>query len=797
MFSFKSLANRIANSESLRSKVFFVIISTFTILVTVISGYYIYLIYGSAEKYLQEYNTEVGDKMSVEIRMPIYRAIGVARTLSMTSDYLFKRATASKDSLIGDSFKNLAKNLSYYNDKHLYLSYFLSLKNEMLPDAAQLAGRTVYEQTVNQSALAKSANAGLTDSPRDVTISRAEQQKKVIVSAPYYAQSSGSNERVLVVSIAAPITYNQKIAGCAGVEIPLTEMQKQLEQLNLPNDATAFIVANNDIIVAHTRPKFIGTPLADVSGSSDLESICTEFYSNTYEDLPPKINKESSFTRFMAPVIMDQVNTTWVLGIAIPNSELYKAQREYTIIGIAVAILCLALIIFLTSKFVNMITSPILRINEVINKLSKGEVSSTQAIDISSKTEIGRIESSINTLIDGLNKTSEFAVEIGKGNFNAEHKLLSENDDIGHSLVEMKTSLIKAQELEKERQKEQDDAKWFNEGIARFAEILRQNNSDIKALSYEIVSNLVRYIDAAQGGMFIQNEENTEVLEMTACFAYNRKKQLLENVAKGEGLVGRCFDEAEKIYLLEIPENYLSITSGLGITPPTSILLMPLKVNNTVLGVIELASFKQMDENTIKFVEKVSESIAATLTSVRINIRTSRLLEQTKLQAEEMAAAEEEMRQNLEELQSTQEEMNRIQSEQAEMVRQSEITNEMMSILMQNSSDLFYMKDTEGRFISISQSEEFEKVGLNQDAIGKTNYDLFPFEVADPVMKEELGVITSGKPLINSETTFTLPDGGGERTIRYSKIPIKLKDGTVTGLFAIYKLGKIEVKQHV
>ena len=148
-----------------------------------------------------------------------------------------------------------------------------------------------------------------------------------------------------------------------------------------------------------------------------------------------------------------------------------------------------------------------------------------------------------------------------------------------------------------------------------------------------------------------------------ASFAYNRKKYIKKQVQLGEGLVGACAVEKETIHLTEIPQDYVKITSGLGGSNPTSLLLVPMLIEKDMLGVIEIASFNDFKKHEIEFVEKVAESIASTLKSVRINIRTSQLLEQSQQQSEEMAAQEEEMRQNMEELQATQEESARREAE--------------------------------------------------------------------------------------------------------------------------------------
>jgi methyl-accepting chemotaxis protein len=97
----------------------------------------------------------------------------------------------------------------------------------------------------------------------------------------------------------------------------------------------------------------------------------------------------------------------------------------------------------------------------------------------------------------------------------------------------------------------------------------------------------------------------------------------------------------------------------LGVSNPRFILVVPLKREETILGVMEIASFTVLEDYQIKFVEKLAESIASSIYNISINNRTSVLLEQSQMQAEEMRAQEEEMRQNMEELQATQEEMYR------------------------------------------------------------------------------------------------------------------------------------------
>lgn len=311
------------------------------------------------------------------------------------------------------------------------------------------------------------------------------------------------------------------------------------------------------------------------------------------------------------------------------------------------------------------IVKPIKYINSVFVKLGQGEIPEDKHTSFNND-EIGEMASSADKLVYHLRATSTFAENIGKGNYNANFKPLSDKDVLGNALVDMRNNLARVAEEDKRR-------RWETEGLVKFSDLLKEYNNDLNYLADSVITQLVKYINANQGGIFVTENEDREMdeneeayLKLVACYAWDRKKYLDQKIYKGDGLVGQVWQEKATICLNEVPEGYVQITSGLGEANPNSILIVPLKLNEEVFGVIELASFNDFQEYEIKFVEKIAESTASTIASLKINERTKRLLEESTLMTEQMKSQEEEMRMNMEELQTTQEHIERTQREMME-----------------------------------------------------------------------------------------------------------------------------------
>jgi hypothetical protein len=312
---------------------------------------------------------------------------------------------------------------------------------------------------------------------------------------------------------------------------------------------------------------------------------------------------------------------------------------------------------------INSLVIPINHTKNILLAMGRGVLPKEKLTEGSD--ELGQMAKALNMLLQGLTNIFNFSVEIGKGNLDMHFSPLSEEDALGHSLLDMRNELKKATDENDKRQEEDEQRNWAAQGVAKFSDILRKNTGELNELTYSIISNLVKYTRSNQGGIYVINDNDKEhpIIEMKASYAYDRRKFITAQLEIGEGLVGRCYQEKEKIYLTEIPRDYMKITSGLGEDSPKALLIVPLIYNDVIYGLVEIASFDEYPPHVIEFIERIGESIAATISSSKAQIQTALLLEQSQQQAEEMSSQEEEMRQNMEELRATQEQSSRREEE--------------------------------------------------------------------------------------------------------------------------------------
>lgn len=355
----------------------------------------------------------------------------------------------------------------------------------------------------------------------------------------------------------------------------------------------------------------------------------------------------------------------FVIGITVPEKELLEIQLakiRFTLwMGFGI---CLIICLLGLSYIMRAISFAISKIVQLIKLMAKGKA--IPKIQTNREDEMGSMASALNELIETLEGYIKFAQGIGKGDFATQFKPISTEDALGTALLEMRTSLNVVAQEDKKRS-------WMTEGVAKFSEILQKNNDQLQQLSFELISNLVKYVAGNQGGMFIVNDDNANnlFLELVAAYAYDRKKILKKTVRPGEGLIGQSYREADTLNIKDIPENYVNVASGLGETTPKNILVVPIKIADRVLGVMEIASLQEFNATEIEFVERIAEVIASTFANVRNNARNRKLLEEYQQVAHQLREQEEETNQNLEELKAIQEDLEKSQLEAQLLLQQA------------------------------------------------------------------------------------------------------------------------------
>lgn len=292
------------------------------------------------------------------------------------------------------------------------------------------------------------------------------------------------------------------------------------------------------------------------------------------------------------------------------SAEIYRTTRNsllVTDIIIALAAIVIAALLYYS------LVKPIKQYRNSITSMGKGIIPEGKFREGSD--EMGQIGAALNSMIQGLRDLFDFSEEIGKGNFKSKFTPLSDRDMLGNSLIRLREDLQNATIEEEKRKREDKIRNWSNHGIARFSEILREYSGDHNTLANKLISELVKYLGAKVGGLFLIRSKDAEsdVIELIASYAYDRTKHLKKSILPGEGLVGRCVQEGSTIFLTDIPENYIKIKSGLGEDNPKSLMIVPIRFNELIIGVIEIASLEIFQDFQIEFIERISTSIASSL----------------------------------------------------------------------------------------------------------------------------------------------------------------------------------------
>jgi hypothetical protein len=375
-----------------------------------------------------------------------------------------------------------------------------------------------------------------------------------------------------------------------------------------------------------------------------------------HNQILPEIYQILTMLEYMKEDKMENRMSSW--------NTVYESfdRLKFSVLSLGIILLIFSIIASYVS--IRYISQPINYLSNLTLELADGKIPNSD--DKFERTmpndEIKTMTSALKKLIANTNETIKFAQNVGAGKYETQYQLLSEGDELGIALTEMRDNLAKAE-------KDGFIRNWTNTGIGLFADILRKRYDSQEKLIIEVLKHLVDYIKANQGAFFLiegglQGQE--AFLEAKATIAWNKPKFLEKKFKMGEGLIGQAWQEKHTLYLTEIPDNHIEITSGLGHKNPNSILIVPLIFNNIVYGILEMASFNLLEKYEIEFVEKVCESFAATISNFRNDTLNTILIKDYDQISQKIKAKESEVLRANEMLKSGQEEIFRVRMEASE-----------------------------------------------------------------------------------------------------------------------------------
>jgi HAMP domain-containing protein len=379
---------------------------------------------------------------------------------------------------------------------------------------------------------------------------------------------------------------------------------------------------------------------------------------------------------------IEQIQTALVDSIEKDNSKAVNQAKNSLMIFISLLAL---LIIGLSVAVSKSVLQPLSRLRNYISEMVKGKM--PEMIELQTKDEFEDLATSLNSFVENLKEKVHFSSEIGCGNLKVNYTPVGNEDILGSALLQMQENLLNAEAQDLQRKSEESKRTWTAVGLSKFGDILREHTNDLSELSFKLISELTNYLETSQCGLFLYNSDNQDDihLELIAAYAYNRERKLKKKIRLKEGIVGVCAVEKATSLTDNVPDDYFKIRSGLGQAKPRYILTVPLLLNENLFGVIEIASFNQIEDYKIKFVEKLGENIASTYSTIKSNQRTAELLELARRQAEGITSQEEELNRNLKILANTKEELNKQRKEREEIAtrlreKEEEVFNEIMKI---------------------------------------------------------------------------------------------------------------------
>jgi len=168
-------------------------------------------------------------------------------------------------------------------------------------------------------------------------------------------------------------------------------------------------------------------------------------------------------------------------------------------------------------------------------------------------------------------------------------------------------------------------------GLHELDKILRKEQ-EVNELADRALTHIINFTGAATGILYRYNDTD-EMLHPIARYAVSDPERINRGFRIGQGLVGQVAQERRMLCLTPAPPGYLTISCGLGEADPLTIYILPMIHGNLLAGVLELGSFKRIDEDELDFLIQALEALAIVFNISRSRQQVNDLLEHTQTKA--------------------------------------------------------------------------------------------------------------------------------------------------------------------
>ncbi|MFZ2961183.1 MAG: response regulator [Candidatus Ozemobacteraceae bacterium] len=305
---------------------------------------------------------------------------------------------------------------------------------------------------------------------------------------------------------------------------------------------------------------------------------------------------------------------------------------------LAISIIGILLSVILAWVISRSITHPLSECVRAAEALSRGEI--TSPLNIFRKDEIGVLAAAFDELLAGTRRMTKQALAVSQGDYTTTFSSRSEGDELGKALVQM-TEALRGFRAETEHRE------WIQLGLSGLSDRLGGGRSP-ESLAEDVTSFLCAYLPAQVASVRLV-EENGD-LQLLGGFALSPADKQAPSLHPGECLAGQVVIEKHILLLDHLPPGYLRMESSLGSASPASVIAIPLLREGEAIGVMELGSVNSFSEWAKEFLELAREGISIAFFAAGSRARLAALLDETRMQAEELKHREEQLRQNNEEL---------------------------------------------------------------------------------------------------------------------------------------------------